>query len=120
MSITSTELESYSGDDYALSLVVTDSLGAVVDISAYTIYLTIKTDINDLDADAEISLDVSGVGLTDPTNGKTVITIPHGQTEALSGIYKIDVKYKDGSGKIGTILNGRMNFVTNVTERASI
>lgn len=120
MSIASTELESFSGDDYALSLAFTDSLGAVVDISLYTIYLTIKTDINDADADAKVSLNISGAGITDPLSGKTVVTILHGQTEALSGIYKIDIKYKDGSGKVGTVLNGRINFVTNVTERASV
>jgi hypothetical protein len=110
-----TFLQTYSGDDYALTLKFTDDTGAV-DISNFVIYWTIKSDPNMADADAEIAKQF--VNDTTWDDGVATIYLDNDETEPLKGVYQYDIKYKS-DGKVKTILNGRITFTTDITERAS-
>lgn len=131
MSITSTEYESYSGDDYALALTFTDSTSSIINLTPFTLFVTIKINANDVDTAAVYRADITstqttinggtptGSSFTNAIGGKTNVTLAHGNTENLKGVYVIDIKYKDGNGLVGTALNGRINFFTDISKRAS-
>lgn len=125
MAITSTELESYSGDDFIRLLTFTDTTGIAVNISNYTLYVTIKYKYTDNDmptgiTEAVYQKNLTTTDFTDPTHGKTVVTIAHADTEKLEGVYVIDIKYKEDNGTVGTALNGRINFFKDISTRASL
>jgi hypothetical protein len=111
-------LETYSGDDYPLSLVFQDTNGAAIDITGYYLYLTIKRDPNDDDEEAEVTKDIIPIQLSNPTAGRTYVNISDVDTADLDGVYSIDMKYKDTVGNIGTVFNGQNNFIKAITERA--
>jgi hypothetical protein len=119
-----THLYAYSGDDFPINLTFQDTLGNAIDITDYTLYITIKDDQNNTDDEALYKADVvvSSLipALADPTHGKATLVIGHHSTEGLRGNLEIDAKYKDGNGNVGTIFNGEIAFTADLTERASV
>jgi len=104
------------GDDQVLALEFTEN-GAVKDITGWTIYFTLKKNIDDLDDDAVLKNDVTTH--TDPTNGKTEIPLLNTETDVLEGIYFYDIQYKDVAtpALVKTVLSGTMNFAKDITRR---
>ena len=119
-----TYLYAYSGDDFPINLTFQDSDGVPIDITDYTLYITVKDDQNNTDAEALYKADIIVndliPALATPAAGKATIVIGHAATEGLRGNLEIDAKYKDGDGNIGTIFNGEIAFTANITERASV
>lgn len=89
--------------------------GEVKDITLWTVYFTVKAKMSDADADAKISYDVTSH--SDPTNGKTIITLTSTDTD-LVGSYYYDIVAKDDSGNVYDMYNGRIRFTEIVTTRA--
>lgn len=104
------------GDDQVLALEFTEN-GAVKDITGWTIYFTLKKNIEDSDASAVLKKDITTH--TDPTNGKTEIPLLNTETDVLEGIYFYDIQYKDVSTPaiVKTVLSGQMTFTEDVTRR---
>lgn len=94
-------------------LTFTDN-GTVIDITGWTIYLTVKEKITDTDDDAKITKDVTTH--SDPTNGITYITLTTTDSDRLGSLY-YDVKFKDDDDNIGILFYGRMTFKKPVTLR---
>lgn len=114
------------GDDEPLGLHFTekDSDGnrVALDITGYTVMLTIKVDPKDDDDDAILALDVTEH--TNPTQGLTVIEITDSDWDegykgdpVPSGTYHFDVQYVDTDGKPKTVLIGTCVVVQDVTHR---
>jgi len=90
--------------------------GAVVDITGWSFFFTVKTSIDDVDADALIKVDWSSH--SDQENGETILTVPAASTN-LTGQKYYDLQYKDDSGEIHTLLWGYITFDKDVTIRTS-
>ncbi len=85
--------------------------GAIVDITDWTIYFTLKSSITDEDANALIDKKI--ISHTDPTNGETVITFTASETN-LVGNYEYSIDFKDDEDNEGVIQHGIMEFEDNV------
>lgn len=110
------------GDTLVLDMQVTNARTRVpVDISAATVWMTAKYDINDADADAlfQISTDTGDIALTTPTNGEFQITIPHTATSGLTAetVVTYDVQIKlAGSSRVHTLRQGPLTIFLDVTQ----
>ena len=105
------------GDDQVIELEFTEN-GAVKDITGWTIYFTLKKNIDDADTVATtIKKDITTHA--DPTNGRTKISLLNTETDTLEGLYFYDIQYKDAAtpAVVKTVLNGTMNFMKDVTRR---
>jgi len=103
------------GDTTPLPLTFTDENGSAVDITGWTIYFTVKAKIDDEDNDAKIKKDVTTH--SDPTNGKTVITLSSSDTSIDPGNYYYDVQVKTNTGEIYTPLEGNFIVRPDITKR---
>lgn len=113
-----TKLTYIRGDDKEIPIAITDGDGEPVDITGWTVFLTVKKTLADADEDALIAKTVTDH--TDPTAGLTAIAIDEEDTEdADAGRYYYDIQLKDSDGKIHSA--PRADFVLNadVTLRTS-
>jgi len=106
------------GDDQVFALEFTEN-GAVKDITGWTIYFTLKKNIDDADASAVLKKDITTH--TYPTQGKTEIPLLNTETDVLEGIYYYDIQYKDVATPpvVKTVLIGKMTFIKDVTRRVT-
>ena len=104
------------GDDQVFALEFTEN-GVVKDITGWTIYFTLKKNIDDTDANAVLKKDITTH--TDPTQGKTEIPLLNAETDVLEGLYFYDIQYKDVATPaiVKTVLSGQMTFTKDVTRR---
>lgn len=102
------------GDDETLAITRQDADGNAIDISGYTYWLTVKADINDSDADAEVQKQVTTH--VDAANGRTDITLTASDTEPLAGNYHYDIQEKTNAGNINTLMHGTLTVREDVTE----
>lgn len=102
------EISVKKGTDVTFTVNFTDSDGVAVDITDWTVYFMVKTDINDLDASALISKTITSH--TSPTAGQTSFTITREDTENLNfGLYVYDIQFiKDDGTRKGSSVD---NFV---------
>lgn len=102
----------YSGDTFSKTIEFTYDDDSPVDITGWTIYVTVKDELSDTDADAVLSDDITTHD--SPTNGQTSFSFSSADTESLSDVYFFEVKYDDGSGEIETISRRRLSFKQSV------
>lgn len=107
------DLEIFQNTTKVYELII-KKLGMTIDITDWIIYFTVKKNMNDKDNDAKIKKDITDHA--DPTNGKTLIELTTSDTN-LIGSHLYDIKYKDDSGNVGIICNGRIKFIKPVTTR---
>jgi len=105
----------YRGDDLTFNLVFTDSDGVAIDITNWKIYFTMKKSKDYTDTQAAVIKNVTSH--TDPTNGKTKITIGHDDMNDLFGNYYYDIQYKNDTNEIHTILVGTIWVFKDITRR---
>ena len=103
------------GDDADLNLTVTNSAGAVVDITGFTIFFTAKESTFDADADAKISKTVTSH--TSPTLGITTVSLSATDTTVTPRNYYYDFQIKDTNGKVASCHSGMLTIVGDVTRR---
>lgn len=110
-----TDLEmEIEGDDFTYSLTFTDSDDNALDITNWTVWLTLKDHPSDADSDAKFQKKVTSH--TDPSNGKTEITVESSDMEDREGVYYYDMQYKDDSGNVVTFLWGKINIRKGITD----
>jgi len=107
----------YRGDDEAFKLTFTDSAGSAVDITGYTVWMTVKTNETDTDANAQIQKKVTSH--TNASGGISQVDMTDDDTDISIGTYYYDIQIKDGSGLITTILKAKFiveqDITTNIT-----
>lgn len=91
--------------------------GSSVDLTGATVFFTAKKNMSDLDAAAVIKKDVTSH--SDPTHGKTVITLTTSDTNVPVGNYFWDIRIKDASGNITNTEQEILKVAAVVTQRTS-
>lgn len=94
----------------------TDDAGSAVDISTWTVTMTVKKDLDDIDADAVIQKTKVPGEHDDPTNGKTIIKLTSADTHLTECNYYYDMEFKTGSLDKVTFLSGYLTVTTQITE----
>ena len=87
------EIEIVRRNTFALSLTVSDSEGTVVDLSGYSMKMTVKRNSEDTDANAIIGPVTATI--SSPTTGVGAIALTSAQTNIPSGEYFYDVKIEN-------------------------
>lgn len=87
--------------------------GAPINITDWTIYLTVKENMVDTDANAKIKRDITTH--TDAVNGKSLITLTSTETD-LIGNYYYSFDFKDDEGNEGVLYHGRMKISDTVRD----
>lgn len=105
------------GDDWTIKLTVTQD-GSVVDITGYTYYFTLKSDIDAADpGDLQVTATSSGA---DAAAGIVYINVTDTQTNNLDPRnYNYDVQQIDDTGSVQTLLLGKVKVVKDVTRTIS-
>jgi hypothetical protein len=108
-------LQTYRGDDLGIKLVFQDTDEVPIDITSWTIFLTIKKTKDRTDAAAVIKMDKTNI--PNPELGIVWITVPNTLTKNLIGSYWYDIQIKKADDTIQTVTNGNINFLTDTTIR---
>lgn len=101
------------GDDETVTITRQHEDGSPIDITGYTVWLTVKESRSDADADAVVQKQETTH--TDPTNGITELTLTAADTEPLAGSYYYDVQEKTAGGTVNTLLAGVFHVQPDVT-----
>ena len=108
------------GNTWQRTLTFTDANGDAIDITGWTLFLTLKTTAQMSNTtDTGAALQKNFTTFSDPTNGVAIINITAAESALLLSKYKYDIQYKKDSGEIGTVVNGDMTFNKDVTIRIS-
>ena len=105
----------YRGDSREYLITFTDADSAVIDITGWTVYFTVKLSYMDADADAKITKDITTH--YDPTNGQTKITLLTTDTDIDPANYYYDIQAKKAAGDIFTVMAGRIEILSDITRR---
>jgi hypothetical protein len=90
-------LSIYVNTDNSIKLHFSSGVPAVnVNITGWTVYLTVKKFLTDIDSAAVISQTITTH--SDPVNGVTYATITALQSTMVPGVYYYDLKAVDGTG----------------------
>jgi len=118
MSYTSRDLAPLvRGDDWTIKLTVSDS-GTPLNITGYTYWFTLKDNIDDADPGAlQVSVTPNVLGSpTEASQGIVYIVADKTNTDTVTpGTYNYDVQQIDPSGKVQTLLIGKVKVVKDVT-----
>ena len=102
-------------DDKTFTFYFYDENGDAINLTGAALYTTVKQNIDDTDANAKISSDLT---VTVPaTSGIATWTIVPADTQYLSGLYYWDVQMKSAAGKITTLIRDMLEVVPDVTVR---
>lgn len=120
------KLSIYRGDDGSFPFTITDpDTGLPVNLTAYTVFFTVKAAKN---STAAGSLDTTAVigpkknapgGHTSPTAGVTTFTLTNLETAVTPGTYYYDVEYVSGTSVVKTFVVGEFVIVPEVTTKIS-
>lgn len=105
------------GDDVTHTMQFTDGDGNAIDISDWTVFVTVKDKLRDSDDDALISKDITSHD--DAVNGKTSFSFTSSETADLDGGKHYDIQLKKADDSIQTILKGSVHFKDGVTTRTT-
>jgi hypothetical protein len=108
---------SFRGDDLGINLEFKDTDDVPIDITGWTIFLTLKRSRDQVDADAIVEMNVTNI--PSPELGVVLITVPNTVTINFSGSYWYDIQIKKTDGTIQTITNGNIFFERDVTRRTT-
>ena len=102
------------GDTSVVAVAVTNTDGSTHDITDGTLVLTVKHGYTDADNVAVFQVSQSP---TDPTHGKSVITIPPSATLTLPAISVLvyDVELTEANSQVTTIQTGKLSVVADVS-----
>jgi len=106
----------YRGDSREYTLNFTDSEGAVIDITGWKVFFTLKRYYSYGDSKAVIKKDIETH--YDPINGKTkIILLPDDTENLIRGTYYYDIQVKRAEQNILTVLSGTIEVKPDVTRR---
>jgi len=100
------DLEYVAGNTVILPLTFLND-GVIIDISLWTVQLTLKINPDSNDSEASIKVDAD---MTEGASGVALFVLSHIQTKPLLGHYWYDIKYKNASKQVETVLYGKFVF----------
>ena len=109
MPVSKQDLIIYQGDDYAATCTVKNEDGTPADIDGYTAQAQIRRAV--ADADPVVVVEI-GCEVQSPL---VLLSIPHAETEQLSGRYTWDLQLTTTEAQILTILAGKVIVTSEVT-----
>ena len=110
---TSKSIEFVKGDTKQYELVFTKD-GSAVDLTDWTIYFTVKENMEDADSASKIATSVST--FDDAISGKALIPLTVADTSIDVGQYYYSFDYKDDEGNQGVLLEGRLTVRRKVLQ----
>jgi hypothetical protein len=116
---TSADLTWTRGDSGRLDVVVKQADGEPYDLTGATLFLTVKTALTVIDANATISKTVTAHD--DAEEGQSHFDITGGATpdNLTAGTYFYDVQLKDSTAKVYTLFGGQWRVLGDVTLRTT-
>lgn len=111
------DITTFRGDTLDLNLVLTDSDGAVVDITGYKFWLTVKQ--NDDDGDDNALIKEYQDTHTNATSGISSISANATAMALTAGNYPWDIQMQDTGGSIKTLIKGDIIIRQDVTVRTT-
>lgn len=108
------------GDSLSMPLIFIDKVGAPIDVTGRTFYLTLKLNPNVEDASADAQVAVVAPAGADSANGTVTLGLPASVTETLQPTnYNYDVQMvtpiSGFDDEVKTIMYGRIGFVQQIT-----
>jgi len=91
--------------------------GIGFDITDWTIYMTVKEDMEDADSQALIAKTITSH--SEPENGKTLIELSIADTDLTPGSYYYSIDYKDDSDNEGVLFWGHLEISDAVLDSRS-
>ena len=107
-------LDTFRGDDLTINLQFQDIDGPI-NITGWTIYMTIKDETTAEDDHALFRKDITVHD--NPTLGQTHIDLLHTETLHMLGVLQYDVQVKTNTNVVKTIMRGTIEFIDDVTLR---
>lgn len=111
------DLEIKRGDDKTIRFLYQNSSGGAINITGYTIFFTVKSEIDDDATDGLAVISKTVTSHTNPTAGITNIVLTDTDTNVTPGIYVGDIQVKDTSGNIVSSDRFTVSVVGDVTRR---
>jgi len=111
------DLEVDRGRTQSYVLTFTDSSDTAIDITGYTVYMTVKQNFDTDATDANALISKTVTSHTNPTAGITTITLSDTDTAITVGSYFYDITYKDTSDNKITIQEGKFKVSYSTTNR---
>lgn len=109
-----TNLEIKRGDTKTYTLTFTNNDNILINLTGYTVFFTVKENINDVDSLAKISKTITTHSA--PTIGVTELVLSATENN-LVGHYLYDIQVKDPLGEIETVQEGIITFTKDITIR---
>lgn len=115
MSFTSKDLDPLvRGDDWSLKLNITSSNSAV-DVTGYTYYWTLKSDVDASDSAAALQVTAAPSGSA-AAAGEVILTASAAVTTNITPqTYSYDVQQVNDTGAVQTLLIGKIKVVKDIT-----
>lgn len=111
--------EMYRGDDHAFRMAIKDGTGTPIPVTGWSIKATMSLNpyaVNDADADVKVDMDNLSGDMAEA--GVINVILPSEQTKNLHpSLYFFDIQY-ELSGKVKTIISGRVRVKADVTRRS--
>ena len=105
------------GDSWSKTMYFENEDGARIDITGWTIFLTVKASEDDLDSAAVISKTITT--FSNPTAGEAEIELTPTDTAQVIESYVFDIQVKTSAGEIYTIIEGILNISQDITIRTT-
>lgn len=106
------------GDTHSINLSIVKG-ATPVNLTGYTVYFTVNASSNPTD-DTSAAIQKNVTAHTDPTAGKTVITLNPADTTGLSpGTFWYDIQIKDTAGNITSFAKDKFIIVSDITRRTT-
>lgn len=119
--MTNLNITTIVGDSFARILTFTDGNGGVYNLTGCTLYMTVKANESDLEADAVISKTIQSTQFTDPTGGVATVSVTAQEMLLIApASYYYDIKCKTTNGTVFTIIYGLFEVLETQTERSSV
>jgi len=115
--VTTQNLTLVRGDDKLYRLTFKDSNNTALDITGYTLFMTIKPSATDDLSDTSAVVAKTVTSHLDPTAGVSTINLSNTDTNELLGTYLYDIQLKDTDAKITTLLKGSYTVSADITRR---
>lgn len=93
-----------------------DSTNTAVDLTGASLFVTVKQNKTDTDAEAKIATTLT---ILVPSSGIATWDIKATDTQYLLGQYYYDIQLVDALGEVTTLINDVFNVVSDITIRTS-
>ena len=107
------EIKLFRGDTRDITVTVYDTDGSVLDLTDYTMTITVKKDPNA--ADASAALQTTAV-IASPATGVGVFGLTAANTNITPGTYSYDVQVNKSTRNVYTVLSGTFQVLQDITQ----